>query len=621
MEVGADPDPSPVEVSWYVTDTSNAPINGASLTIYWATSPNGPFAIMPYDYGETYILDKIANIRRNPIYTGYWNPDHPNGMAVCDLHPGPGGISGLYFYVRIDYGMYSWYWPVATSYKPGTPSWGPVAASGSPSGYAAAGPGIGNGPTTAYPTQQPPVQADLSITKSGPQYAHVGATIVYTFTVSNAGPDSATGVVVTDSKAGTATYVSGDTDGDGKLDVGETWAFTASYTVLDTDPDPLPNTATVSSSTPDPIPSNNQASWSVDIIHPEIDVRKTADKTMAHVGDTITYTINVSNPSADTIMTKVSVVDTLLGDISGDFSVSLAPLAFQTKTYTHTVASGDADPLENTVTVKYKDALNTEKTASDSESVDILHPAIDVTKNANKAKAYTGETVTYTIAVVNTGDCILYNVMVTDTWLGPIWSGTLAVGQSQTFTPTYTVKAGDPDPLVNTVSGSGKDIQGKEVTDSAAATVDLIAKICGYKFNDANDNGIWDAGETPVGGIKIELWFAGSKIAETTTGSDGKYCFNELNAGTYTIKEILPTNRINTTPISLTVTLKSGEISEDNNFGNYQAPPPPPPPPVGGVWVPINKFELLAPWISLASLITVAAVSIVYVKHRKKQQN
>ena len=44
------------------------------------------------------------------------------------------------------------------------------------------------------------------------------------------------------------------------------------------------------------------------------------------------------------------------------------------------------------------------------------------------------------------------------------------------------------------------------------------------------------------------------------------------------------------------------------------------PPPVGGVWTPINKFELLAPWIGLASLITAATMSIVYVKHRKKKQ-
>jgi len=46
-----------------------------------------------------------------------------------------------------------------------------------------------------------------------------------------------------------------------------------------------------------------------------------------------------------------------------------------------------------------------------------------------------------------------------------------------------------------------------------------------------------------------------------------------------------------------------------------------PPPPVGGLWVPINKFELLAPWIGLASLITMVTISVVYVKHRKKQQN
>jgi hypothetical protein len=43
--------------------------------------------------------------------------------------------------------------------------------------------------------------------------------------------------------------------------------------------------------------------------------------------------------------------------------------------------------------------------------------------------------------------------------------------------------------------------------------------------------------------------------------------------------------------------------------------------PVGGVWVPVNKFELLAPWISLALLMTVATASVIYVKHGKKQRN
>lgn len=42
---------------------------------------------------------------------------------------------------------------------------------------------------------------------------------------------------------------------------------------------------------------------------------------------------------------------------------------------------------------------------------------------------------------------------------------------------------------------------------------------------------------------------------------------------------------------------------------------------VGGEWMAVNKVELLAPWIGLASLITVATASIIYVKHRKKQQD
>ena len=46
-----------------------------------------------------------------------------------------------------------------------------------------------------------------------------------------------------------------------------------------------------------------------------------------------------------------------------------------------------------------------------------------------------------------------------------------------------------------------------------------------------------------------------------------------------------------------------------------------PSPPVGGIWVPVNKFALLAPWIGLASLISIATVFLVYVRHRKKKQN
>jgi len=48
--------------------------------------------------------------------------------------------------------------------------------------------------------------------------------------------------------------------------------------------------------------------------------------------------------------------------------------------------------------------------------------------------------------------------------------------------------------------------------------------------------------------------------------------------------------------------------------------PQPSPPPVGGIWIPVNKFGLLAPYIALASTILIAtATTAIYVKRRKKK--
>lgn len=86
----------------------------------------------------------------------------------------------------------------------------------------------------------------------------------------------------------------------------------------------------------------------------------------AHKGDTITYTITVSNPSSVTTMYKVSVVDSLLGDITGSFGASLAPSMSESETFIYTVPSV---PISNTVTVTYKDALDESQTASASWTI------------------------------------------------------------------------------------------------------------------------------------------------------------------------------------------------------------------------------------------------------------
>jgi parallel beta-helix repeat protein len=46
-----------------------------------------------------------------------------------------------------------------------------------------------------------------------------------------------------------------------------------------------------------------------------------------------------------------------------------------------------------------------------------------------------------------------------------------------------------------------------------------------------------------------------------------------------------------------------------------------PPPPVGGLWVPINKLDLLRPWIALVSTILVAtAATIIFIKYKKERE-
>lgn len=160
-------DPEPENVCWLVLDPITfEPINDAWLTIYYSASVGGPYNVVPaYDpVTQWHVYDKIADTNQNPIISGYWNPDHVDGLANADLHVT--GISGYYFYVKIEkpLGTLIDYWPKADSIKPTHPEWGLVppntegfvSAPGIGAGYVAMGNGLGNGPTTAYPTEIPP---------------------------------------------------------------------------------------------------------------------------------------------------------------------------------------------------------------------------------------------------------------------------------------------------------------------------------------------------------------------------------------------------------------------------------------------------------------------------------
>jgi hypothetical protein len=81
------------------------------------------------------------------------------------------------------------------------------------------------------PGQIPMLAISLTKTANRTQ-ACVNDNIIYTYYVTNAGNALLSNISVTDDRAGTATYQGGDTNRDNRLGIGETWIFTASYTVV-----------------------------------------------------------------------------------------------------------------------------------------------------------------------------------------------------------------------------------------------------------------------------------------------------------------------------------------------------------------------------------------------------
>jgi len=143
-------------------------------------------------------------------------------------------------------------------------------------------------------------------------------TINYTFSVTNAGNVAISNVVVSDALLGgtIAGPMSGDTDGDGALDLSETWTFTASYTLIQTDIDngQVNNLATVTGEDPDRTTvtdtSTDPTPCTSCIVDPscpdctltelpnnsvDITLAKFADSNSARIGDQVNFTITALN--------------------------------------------------------------------------------------------------------------------------------------------------------------------------------------------------------------------------------------------------------------------------------------------------------------------------------------
>ena len=191
-----------------------------------------------------------------------------------------------------------------------------------------------------------------------------GKPIVYTFTVTNESNVTLGEVELSDSLV-SPIFEGGDTNGNGLLDVGEVWTYTATYAVTqqDIDAGEVENVATVTANAPD----GQHVSDKDDHIEPlpqrpEITLTKTGiwqdenGNEFADVGETIFYTFEVSN-DGNVTLTNVRLFDPDIVSIvcPSDLPIAtLAPGAVEVCTGIYSITQEDiaAGKKENTATAE-----------------------------------------------------------------------------------------------------------------------------------------------------------------------------------------------------------------------------------------------------------------------------
>ena len=312
-------------------------------------------------------------------------------------------------------------------------------------------------------------QPGVVVEKTGDAFSKVGDTVTYNVTITNTS-SADTPTLILDSFSDTLVASVVPPAACNSLAPGASCTFSYTYTVQSGDPDPLLNTADAHYH-PDGFTNDitDSDSHSVDLFTPSVTIDKTGD-TLSKVGDTVTYNVTITNTSSADTPTLIldSFSDTLVASVVPPAACnSLAPGASCSFSYIYTVQAGDPDPLLNTAEAHYHpDGFSNDITASDGHSTNLFQPSVTVVKTGPTA-AVVGATITYNFTITNTSSSDSPNLIldsVTDVGTG--WAGlgdltatasangcgSLAPGTSCSFSVNYTIQAGDPNPLHNTVT-------------------------------------------------------------------------------------------------------------------------------------------------------------------------
>lgn len=324
---------------------------------------------------------------------------------------------------------------------------------------------------------------DLKITKTGPVSIRFGETATYRIVVTNVGKVGVarpaihvTDPAVTSDELVFASVVVGDTDT--MLEPNEVWEYRLPgpnkppVTITPTVCDPVSNTARVAGVKYEKYLDNNVSTATTGVICvPDLAITKVSDKATYSPGQSITYTITVTNAGPIAVpFAAIVVTDPTLPGLMliGEPPVSLAPGARLTYSATRAVTTADCGTVSNTARVtmappviEARSALHPEENlannAADATVTVVCTPGIAIVKTADASLYQPGQTITYTVVVRNTGQTAIPfgQISVTDTALPNLTlvgaaPSSLAPGATLTYTGTRVAGVADCGTLGNT---------------------------------------------------------------------------------------------------------------------------------------------------------------------------
>ncbi|HEX7831359.1 MAG TPA: DUF11 domain-containing protein, partial [Thermoanaerobaculia bacterium] len=357
-------------------------------------------------------------------------------------------------------------------------------------------------------------EADLGIDKSGPPSIAPGQLIIYTLSITNAGPTSATSVVVADPTPAGLTWISNSGDcvtafpcNLGTLTSGATASITATFSVpANYAGTSVSNTATISSATFDGNSANDSSTEVTPVVaQADLSIVKSGPAFFDAAQDVV-YTITVTNLGpltannifvADATPPGLTFVSNS-GACAGAFPCALG-----------TLASGQSAVITSTfhVPIGYAGTTITNTASVSASTLDIAianNSSTVTTPRATGAiadlsiikqgpgSATSGSTATFELTIRNNGPMHATSITVSDptpaglTFLSssgacptgfPCTITALAPGQSAVTEATYFVQAAPGASITNVATVASAASDPTSSNDSSSATTEIVAAI------------------------------------------------------------------------------------------------------------------------------------------------